>query len=218
MERAMKCAVHPDVDATGYCRNCGRALCPQCTREVRGALYCEPCFRAVFSAPPPSAALAPGSNVAAVPPPGDSRPAVATVLGFIPGLGAVYNGEYIKALIHVIVFASLIAAMAADLPNSFQAFVIVSFVAFCCYMPVDAYRVAKARSTGEAAPPDLVHGPGRKPIGALVLIGLGILLLLANFGLLERDWFAKAWPAGLVVLGGWLLWDRLKQKEHGPNA
>jgi hypothetical protein len=222
MERAMKCAVHSDVDATGFCRNCGRALCPQCTRDDRGALYCEPCLAAVMGGPQPvSAGFAPGAASAApgvlaapvavaVPPPGDSRPAVATVLGFIPGLGAVYNGEYIKALIHVIVFASLIAAMAADLPGSFEAFVIVVFIAFCCYMPVDAYRVAKSRSTGEAAPYDLVRGPGSKPIGAFVLIGLGILLLLANFGLLERDWFAKVWPVGLVGLGIWLLWDQLK--------
>ncbi len=211
----MKCAVHSDVDATGYCRNCGRALCPQCTRDVRGALYCENCLGTILQVPHPVAAgVAPGSGVAAqaavVPPPTDSRPALATVLGFIPGLGAVYNGEYVKALIHVIVFASLIAAMAADLPSSFQAFIIVVFIAFCCYMPVDAYRVAKSRSTGEAAPPDLVRGPGSKPIGAFVLIALGVLLLLANFGLLERDWFAKAWPIGLVALGVWLLWDQLK--------
>jgi hypothetical protein len=208
MEPSMKCAVHPEVEATGFCRNCGRALCAQCTREVRGALYCENCLGSMVGGPPAVAA----AGAVPLPPPADSRPAVATVLGFIPGLGAVYNGEYIKALIHVIVFASLIAAMAADLPGSFQAFVVVSFIAFCCYMPVDAYRVAKARSTGEAPPPDLVHGPNRKPIGALVLIGLGILLLLANFGLLERDWFAKAWPIALVALGGWLLWDRLKER------
>lgn len=208
----MKCAVHSDVDATGFCRNCGRALCPQCTRDVRGALYCEHCHAAVMGGPQPGAAASAATAAipVAVPPPGDSRPAVATVLGFIPGLGAVYNGEYIKALVHVIVFASLIAAMNAEIPNSFFAFVIVVFVAFCCYMPVDAYRVAKSRSIGEGAPPDLVRGPGNKPIGAFVLIGLGILLLLANFGLLERDWFAKAWPIGLVALGVWLLWDQLK--------
>ncbi|HTU35140.1 MAG TPA: DUF5668 domain-containing protein [Candidatus Acidoferrum sp.] len=211
----MKCAVHPDVEATGYCRNCGRALCPQCTRDVRGALYCESCLGSILQVPQPAAAGFAGSPTtvagpAVVPPPTDSRPAIATVLGFVPGLGAVYNGEYIKALIHVIVFASLIAAMAADLPNSFQAFIIVVFIAFCCYMPVDAYRVAKSRSTGEAAPPDLVRGPGSKPLGAFVLIALGVLLLLANFGLLERDWFGKAWPIGLVALGVWLLWDQLK--------
>lgn len=196
----MKCAVHAEADATGFCRNCGKALCPQCTREVRGALYCEQCLSTMLAGP----------QAAAVPAPTDSRPAIAATLGIIPGLGAVYNGEYIKALIHVVIFASLIAAMAADLANSLEAFVVVSFVAFCCYMPVDAYRVAKARSTGETAPPDLMQGPGRKPIGAIVLIGLGVLLLLANFGLLEREWFAKAWPVALVVLGVWLLMDRLK--------
>jgi Domain of unknown function (DUF5668)/B-box zinc finger len=198
----MKCAAHPEVDATGFCRNCGKALCPQCTREVRGALYDEQCLSTMLAGP----------QAATLPPPGDSRPAIAAVLGFIPGLGAVYNGEYIKALIHVVIFASLIAAMAADIASSFQAFVVVSFVAFCCYMPVDAYRVAKARSEGAAAPPDLMPGAGRKPIGAIVLIGLGALLLLANFGLLEREWFAKAWPIGLVVLGVWLLMDRLKRQ------
>jgi len=200
----MKCAVHAEADATGFCRNCGKALCPQCTHELRGALYCEQCSAGIV-APQPAAT---------VPPPTDSRPAIAAVLGVIPGLGAVYNGQYVKALIHVVVFASLIAAVAADIPSSFLAFVIVSFIAFCCYMPVDAYRVAKAHSAGEATPPDLLQGAGRKPIGAVVLIGLGVLILLANFGLLERDWFAKAWPIGLVVLGGWLLFDRLKEQKQ----
>lgn len=196
----MKCAVHPEAEATGFCRNCGKPLCAQCTREVRGALYCEQCLSGILAGPQATAAARTG----------DSRPAIAATLGVIPGLGAVYNGEYVKALIHVVVFASLIAAMAADLASSFQAFVIVSFVAFCFYMPVDAYRVAKARSTGEPAPPDLMQGPGRKPIGAIVLIGLGVLILLGNFGLLEREWFAKAWPVGLIVLGVWVLMDRMK--------
>lgn len=196
----MKCAVHAEAEATGFCRNCGKPLCAQCTREVRGALYCEQCLSGMLAGPQAAAATHSG----------DSRPAIAATLGIIPGLGAVYNGEYIKALIHVVVFASLIAAMAADLASSFQAFVIVTFVAFCFYMPVDAYRVAKARSAGEPAPPDLVQGPGRKPIGAIVLIGLGVLLLLANFGLLEREWFSKAWPVGLIVLGVWVLMDRMK--------
>ncbi|HTS12822.1 MAG TPA: B-box zinc finger protein [Candidatus Limnocylindrales bacterium] len=197
----MKCAVHTETDATGYCRNCGKPLCPECTREVRGALYCETCLAGMLAGPQ--------AGAAAVPPPGSSRAGTAAALGFIPGLGAVYNGEYIKALIHVVIFASLIAAMAADISDSLRAFVIVSFVAFCFYMPMDAYRVAKARGEGAAAPPDLMTGPGRKPIGAIVLIGLGVLLLLANFGLLERDWFARAWPIGLVLLGAWLLKDRL---------
>jgi hypothetical protein len=206
----MKCAVHTETDATGYCRNCGKPLCPECTREVHGALYCENCLASMLSGANPTA---PGAQIvpgAPLPPPGDSRPGTAAALGVIPGLGAVYNGEYIKALIHVVIFASLIAAMASDISDSLRAFVIVAFIAFCFYMPVDAYRVAKARGSGEVAPPDLMQGPGRKPIGAIVLIGIGVLLLLANFGLLERDWFGKIWPVALIVLGAWLLKDRLR--------
>jgi hypothetical protein len=35
------------------------------------------------------------------------------------------------------------------------------------------------------------------------------MFLLANFGLLNEDWLAKAWPLGLIALGGWILWQRL---------
>jgi len=36
----MRCAVHSDVDAVGYCRNCGKAMCSACVRQVRDVLYC----------------------------------------------------------------------------------------------------------------------------------------------------------------------------------
>ena len=41
----MRCAVHSDVDAVGYCRNCGKAMCSACVRPVRDVLYCEDCLR-----------------------------------------------------------------------------------------------------------------------------------------------------------------------------
>ena len=43
----MKCAVHTEVDATGYCRNCGKPMCPACARPVRDVLYCEDCLATV---------------------------------------------------------------------------------------------------------------------------------------------------------------------------
>jgi len=45
----MNCAVHMEAEAAGYCRNCGKALCTQCTREIRGAMYCEPCLSAMVA-------------------------------------------------------------------------------------------------------------------------------------------------------------------------
>src|SRR5271154_4939247 len=189
----MNCAVHSGVEATGYCRNCGKPMCAECTRNVGGALYCVPCLESkVAPAVPP-------------PVPGATNPGLALVLGFIPGLGAVYNGQYMKAAIHVAIFGGLIAALNSDLPSGFEAFMGIALGAFCCYMPLDAYRTAKARLTGEPEPPNVLEGPGRKPIGAIVLIGIGVLLLMGNFGLLQHDWFQKSWPIALVVIGGWLL-------------
>ena len=52
----MKCAVHPDADAVGYCRNCGKAMCAVCVRPVRDVLYCEDCLATVMGMPVPPAA------------------------------------------------------------------------------------------------------------------------------------------------------------------
>ncbi|HXA79176.1 MAG TPA: DUF5668 domain-containing protein [Candidatus Acidoferrales bacterium] len=197
----MKCAQHPDLDAAGYCRQCGKPLCPECKRDVRGALYCENCLASIVASPhatPPTTATS-------------SHPGAALALGFIPGLGAVYNGEYVKALIHVAVFGGIIAALSSDLPGEVDAFLGIALGCFYFYMPIEAYRVAKARELGQPQPPDLMQSEGQKPIGAIILIGLGVLSLLANFHLLARDWFSKVWPVGLILLGAWILMDRMRK-------
>jgi hypothetical protein len=201
----MKCAVHADVDATGYCRNCGRPLCPGCSRDVHGALYCEPCLAGLIAPAQPGPPWQP--------PRGGPNPGAALGLGFVPGLGAVYNGEYIKALIHVFVFASLIAAQNSDVPGGYHAFLGIALACFYFYMPIDAYRVAKARQEGKPEPPSLLEGEGRKPVGAIVLIGLGVFLLLANAGLFQWDWLARGWPVLLIGLGVWMLADRWKRTQ-----
>lgn len=217
----MNCAVHTEVPATGYCRNCGRAMCAACTREVRGALYCEPCLADLVATP------LPGASQAA---PGAPHPGAALALGFIPGLGAAYNGEYLKALIHVIIFAGLISAQTQDIPAGYHAFLGIALGCFYFYMPIEAYRTAKSReqqmfasaanataamtaTPAGAAPgstPAMGAGAPNRPTGAIILICLGVFLLLVNFGMLQWDWFGRAWPFALIVLGVWLLADRIR--------
>jgi Domain of unknown function (DUF5668)/B-box zinc finger len=211
----MKCTVHPDIDATGFCRNCGRPLCPQCTRDVHGALYCEDCLGKLVAAPPATAATAALS-------PHAPQPGVALGLGFIPGLGAVYNGEYIKALIHVLIFSGLIAAQSSNVSGSGHAFLGVVLGCFYLYMPIEAYHTAKNRqlaNTPAGAPGASLHEDSssnfmerhRTPSGAIILIALGVFLLFANLGWLQWDWFSKAWPAALIALGAWMLVDRWRK-------
>ena len=196
----MNCATHTDVAATGYCRQCGKALCPECTRDVGGALYCANCLTGIVSA----------SSTTQSPSASRNHPGVALALGFIPGLGAVYNGEYVKALVHVAIFGGIIALLNTNLPDAYDAFLGIALGCFYFYMPIEAYRMAKARQLGEPEPQDLVYARGRKPMGAIVLIVLGVLFLLANFGLLRTEWLTKGWPIGLIAIGVWILADRMK--------
>ena len=49
-----------------------------------------------------STTLRPGS-------PSGPNPTAAAVLGLIPGVGAMYNGQFFKGLIHVVIFAVLVS-------------------------------------------------------------------------------------------------------------
>jgi Domain of unknown function (DUF5668)/B-box zinc finger len=196
----MKCSQHPDVDAAGYCRQCGKPLCAACTRDVRGALYCENCLAALVATPLPAPAKS-----------GAPNPGTALALGFVPGLGAVYNGEYIKGLIHVLAFAGIIAALTADLPAGMYVVLGIGLGCFYLYMPIEAYRTAKARRGEEPNLGGLSVVEGNRPVGAIVLIVVGAIFLLANFHVLERDWFAKTWPVALVIIGIWMLMDRMRK-------
>ncbi len=202
----MNCAVHPETEATGYCRQCGKPLCAQCSHEIRGALYCESCLvPAAPSSLPPSGVLpTPGAQPR-------NHPGVALCLGFIPGLGAVYNGEYVKALVQIIIFGGIIAALTADLPGAgYYAMLGIGLGCFYFYMPIDAYRVARARSAGEPEGSWEETGGSRQPTGPIILIGLGVLFLLANFGLLRSEWFGRVWPLALIALGVWILFSRFR--------
>ncbi len=64
----MNCATHVEVPAVAYCRTCGKPMCSNCTRDVRGVIYCEECLASQMSGtmPPPPG---PGAPAPGVPPP-----------------------------------------------------------------------------------------------------------------------------------------------------
>jgi len=148
----MNCATHPAVPATAYCRTCGKALCEACKRDVKGVIYCQECLAARLEGTVPPAAQVPGGTpIGAVPvsPPGTPNPALATILGFIPGVGAFYNGQFAKGFIHVLVFAILIKL--TDASDIFG----LAIAAWYFYMVFDAYKTAKAKQLGLPLPDPL---------------------------------------------------------------
>jgi TM2 domain-containing membrane protein YozV len=203
------------------------------------------------------------------------------VLGFIPGVGAFYNGQFAKGFVHVFVFAIL--CHLADRADWFGWLI----PAWIFYMVFDAYTTAKARMLGQplpdhlglnallggfglgtsahhhpvaaaaaagaapaapvggvasgspeinpgvadpnvtaAQPPNQPYvedpmnlsrscGPMGLPLGAVILIALGVLLLLDNLGILSFRWTTEFWPIVLIILGVWLAMRRMGTTHGG---
>jgi hypothetical protein len=272
----MDCVNHGGVSATAYCQSCGKGLCTTCAIKAPGGqVFCAPCAANWQSyAPPFSGAFPAGPN-----------PATAGALGLIPGVGAMYNGQFLKGMIHVIVFAVLISI--TDHYHIFGLFI----AAWVLYQAFEAYHTAKARReglplpdpfglnelssylnlgsstpypprnpasgapfagqppvnpaaqatagdpgttgwqtpyTGQYPPPN--GGPippippavpfcwtNGTPIGAVILIGLGLLIFMDQFDFFSGRVFRFSWPLGLIALGVWLAVNRVGNSQGGSR-
>jgi TM2 domain-containing membrane protein YozV len=307
----MDCANHKGVSATAYCQNCGKPLCTDCIiagamRSLpNGQILCESCIAAWQSLQPPFAGLQPHGP----------SPVAAAVLGLIPGVGAMYNGQFLKGFIHVVVFAVLVGITGHyPLCGLFIA-------AWILYQSFEAYHTAKAlrdgdpvpdplglnevsnwlnlgarlRNSGQpaagqaaaspascapganpagaagtatgaggypppytgqyeqpylapyqppyqapyqapsqapnqppftpppagftspVAPPPPAHWRHREPVGAIVLIALGLLFLLDQLEIFRGRFMEFAWPLLLIALGVWLIVRRIEESQGGSK-
>ena len=234
-----------DARIIGYCRMCGKALEESDATAAEGALYCAehaPLAAAGTAAdagagasqppvqqPPPrlyTASPFPGASPYAPsqPPPlpkadQSVSPPLAFVLGFIPGVGAVYNGQYAKGLLHVVIFGSIISILSSGAAQGFEPLFGLMIPTFIFYMAFEAYHTAKKRRDGEMVDEfsGLVraHGPrSRFPVAPILLIGFGLLFLLDNLDLLKIGRLLRYWPALLIVLGLYLLVERIAESKY----
>jgi hypothetical protein len=112
-----------------------------------GAIYCEPCIAARLQGGVPTAQpVVPVAVVEGAPSPG-----LAAFLGFIPGVGAMYNGQFVKAFIHVVIFALLIVA-ADNASGGLEPLFGLMIPAFVFYMVFEAHQTAKARQLHQPLP------------------------------------------------------------------
>lgn len=221
----MNCANHPDAPRVAFCRTCGKALCANCAHNVQGVIYCEDCLaNRMHGGVAPAANVAPavadpafqpGNQpfVPVAPVYSGPNPALAGILGAIPfGIGAVYNGQYAKALAHLGIFVALIWGL-NEAPGRWAPVLGISMAFFVVYQIIDAVRSAHAIRMGE--PPFDPFGLGQTfttgekvdtskiPIGAVVLIILGGLFLLQTLDVPYFD-MGKISPLFLIGLGVWL--------------
>src|SRR5580704_2064509 len=139
-----------ETTIAGYCRACGKALAEGDLHRSHGALYCKE--HAPQEGAPPSPYNIPpvpaGFNSGMPQGGAGSSPGVAFVLGLIPGVGAIYNGQYAKGLVHVFVIALGFSIINNDAAGGFEPLVGLMIAAFWVYMPFEAYHTARNRQSG----------------------------------------------------------------------
>lgn len=213
-------AAAPPVIA--YCRACGKGLTEEMSRNYQGTIYCAEHVPQTTSSSGQSE-WSPGAAATVVPPPvsraAGTSPGLAFVLGLIPGVGAIYNGQYAKGFVHVLITGVLFTLTSHDAgaaESFFEMFIPVWFA----YMAFEAYHTAKKQAAGEPVDEFSSIFPNQAaqglPILPLLLIALGVLFLLNNLDIIRiRQLAPYAGPLFLIGLGVYLLYARMRANAVG---
>jgi len=170
----------PDPQRHSFCQICGRAVATESERLSGNAFPCGLCNEVKLATPASTGYAYPGADPGAtgavppvppvppagfVPPADVPNPGLAALLGLIPGVGAMYNGQYAKGIVHLVVFAVLSSLV--DTNGIFLLFVF----GWVAYQSIEAHHTARARRDGTPLP---------NPFG------------LNDIG--ERLGFGRSWP------------------------
>jgi len=197
----MNCSYHVQNVAVVNCNGCGKPLCPACDHRIKGFPFCQDCIVLGID-------LLRQQNQSSYAPYVKKRtsPILATLLSFIcPGLGAAYNGQTLKALVHFGVFVGLFQM--AVLTSGTLVFVL-GFMGMWCFAALDAWRTAQMIRSGVT--PDVAEDilvkrfSGNPKMWGILITVLGATFLLQsvfNIKYLMRGLL----PLLLVALGVYLL-------------
>jgi hypothetical protein len=143
------------------------------------------------------------------------RARLAALFAALPGMGAVYNRQNIKAVVH---FVSIIGLFElASLKVAAGVFALAGLV-FYFYSIIDAYRTAMLIARGESPAVDeerfkrsLIK---RAPLIGVMLIAAGLLLVVQIVKPFAFVTVARLFPVALIILGGYLLTRYFKRSRE----
>ena len=200
----MKCSYHPATDIQAMCTACNRPLCTECAHKIKGKVFCQDCLIE-------GAEWA--TTVKRLQLPSDA-PRRAAICALIPGMGAVYNNEYLKALTYFAVFASLI--MMGGRISWVFGFGACTFLVFTIF---DAYRTAESKTRRQLETTGVSKESSLQDntiiAWGIFLILLGILFLLQN--IIDYYFLTQLWPLVFILLGAYLVFRSLRDRKV-PNS
>lgn len=143
-------------------------------------------------------------------------PILALVLGLIPGLGAAYNGQPVKALVHFVIVAGL-WTLADVFHSTLEVTCALASFAVYVYSLYDAFRSAQRQRHGADLQVEdeqlRQFMRARTKLWGGLLIGIGALTTLHILFPAQTHRF---WPLLLVAAGIYLLNELRHSKDTAP--
>jgi len=208
----MYCSYHSNNPAVVQCNQCARWLCPACDHRVRGFPFCQDCIVAGVELLRVSSHTTPSHILRR-----KSSPFVATLLSFVPGLGAAYNGQTSKAIVHFAIFASFFQM--AVLTQGVH-FFLLGVLGTWLFAAVDACRTAqllRAGLTPDAEEDVIARRLYGNPFAwGITLIVIGTLFLLHTLLGVQLP-IKELLPVALVALGAYMLFDYLRRGKSSDR-
>src|SRR5712692_5190415 len=200
----MNCAYHARNPAAVQCSQCARPLCTACDHRIRGFPFCQDCIVAGVEMLRYQQTRTTDQNVIRR----KTSPFVATLLSFfVPGLGAAYNGQTSKAIVHFAIFASFFQ-MAVITHGTH--FFVLGVLGTWLFAAVDACRTAQLMRGGLAldTEDDVIARRlyGNPFAWGVTLILIGTIFLLQTLLGIQLP-VKQLLPVALVGLGAYMLYD-----------
>lgn len=190
----MSCYYHPGRDAKNNCSKCNKPLCEECSIETNGKILCKECVKEEMKK----------FYIKR------KSPSLAAVLSIVPGLGAIYNGQILKGISYILIFAALegLQEYARGFENIIFGLMIAGFFLFTI---IDSYNSARRINLG-------LETEGTYPnegstLFGLVLLFLGVTFMLVNFGLIEYEHIVKLWPMIFIIIGAKMIYKWRKTSQ-----
>lgn len=208
----MYCSYHTSSVARVQCSSCARPLCRACDHRIKGYAYCQDCIVAGVQ----------GLSREPYTPRPTGKARLAALFALLPGMGAVYNRQNIKGVVHFITIVGLFQLTGLRVASGFFA---LGGLAFYLFSIVDAYRTAVSIARGESPSVDeerfkrsLIK---RAPLIGVLLIGAGLLLVIQLMRPFPIATLTRLFPVALILLGGYLLtryFKRSRDAEYGERT
>ena len=144
----------------------------------------------------------------------EKNPALAAFLAIFPGMGAIYNGNIIKGITYMLVFAVLIVL--TDNANDPDAVVFGLLIAgFFIFQIIDSFNEAtKINQNSLAEENPAGYKEDLSLFSAITVLAIGIVFQLANFELITYRQVTRLWPLVLILFGIKIVYNYFKKEEN----